>query len=132
MPPRPFWPRLLLATLFTVSGFNQLIQVPGEFRGEDALPMLGMLHVVAGVPGILTAIGAWRMTRWAWIAALAWAAATSTLILSLESLLELSAEDAQGFVPAVIGIACVGTIVAWSLYRSARRATGNASSTAVD
>lgn len=132
MPSRPFWPRLLLATLFTVSGLNQLIQVPGEFRGEDALPMLGMLHAVAGVPGILTAIGAWRMTRWAWMAALAWAAATSTLILSLESLLELSAEDAQGFVPAVIGIALVGTFVAWYLYRSARRAAGNAASIAAD
>lgn len=132
MPPRPSWPRLLLATLFTVSGLNQLVQVPGEFRGEDALPMLGLLHVIAGVPGILTAIGAWRMTRWAWMAALAWAAATSTLILSLESLLELSAEDAQGFAPAVIAIALVGTFVAWYLYRSARRPAGNAASTTAD
>ena len=125
-------PRLLLAVLFTVSGFNQLVQVPGEFMGEDALPMLGLLHVIAGVPGVLTAVGAWHATRWAWLAALLWAATTSWLILSLESLLQLSPQDAQGFVPAVIVIACIGTLSAWYLYRASRRAAGNATPTAAD
>ena len=103
-----------------------MVQAPGELLDPDGLPRLGALHLLAGLPGIATAWGAWRATRWAWATALAWAIATATLILSLETLLRLPAEEARGFVPAVIVVGAVGLLSSWYLFRVARRRQGNA------
>lgn len=119
--------RIAVAALFLASGFNQLVQAPGELLDPDGLPRLGVLHLLAGLPGIATAWGAWRATRWAWATALVWAIATATLILSLESLLQLPPEDARGFVPAVVILGAVGLLSSWYLFRVARRPAGNVS-----
>lgn len=122
---RPPIARLAVAALFLLSGVNQLVQVPGELFDADGVRPLGWLHVTAGLPGLLTAWGAWRATRWAWVAALAWAGGTAVLILSLESLLRLPPDEARGFVPAVVVVAVVGTLSSWYLFRAARRLEGN-------
>lgn len=121
MPIRPPVARIVLTVLFTVSGLNQMIQVPREFFGDEALPMLGLLQLTAGAPGLATAWGAWFATRWAWIAALAWGAGTATLILSLESLLQLAPEDAEGLVPAALVVAALAIAAAWYLWHVVRR-----------
>jgi hypothetical protein len=125
MPIRPPLSRIGVTALFVASGLNQLVQAPSELLDPDGLPRLGALHLLAGLPGIATAWGAWRAARWAWVTALAWAIATATLILSLETLLQLPAEEAQGFVPAVIVVGAVGLLSSWYLFRVARRPAGN-------
>lgn len=127
MPTLPPPSRIAVAVLFVASGLNQLVQAPGELLDPDGLPRLGVLHLLAGLPGIATAWCAWRATRWAWATALAWAFATATLILSLESLLQLPAEEARGFRPAVVIIGAVGLLSSWYLFRVARRPAGNVS-----
>ncbi len=121
MPARPPVSRIIVATLFAISGVNQLVQVPGEFLGDGALPTLGALHIAAGVPGLATAWGCWFATRWAWVAALCWGAATATLILSLEHLLRLPANESQGFLPAALIVAALALLAAWYLRRVGTR-----------
>jgi hypothetical protein len=122
---RPPAASIAITVLFAISGVNQLVQVPRELLDADGIVRLGVLHLLAGIPGIATAWGAWGARRWAWISVLAWAVATSALILSLKPLLDLPVEEAQGFVPAVIAIGIVGLATSWYLYRAARRPAGN-------
>lgn len=127
MVPRPPVSRLIVALLFLVSGLNQLVQVPSELFDPDGLPRLGVLHVLAGLPGIATAWGAWRATRWAWATSLVWAIATATLILSLESLLHLPPVASRGFGTAAVTVGLLGALSSWYLFRAARRPAGNVS-----
>jgi hypothetical protein len=128
---RPPVSRIAVAALFAISAANQLVQVPGEFGGDEALPMLGLLHLAAGAPGLATAWGAWFARRWAWMAALAWGIGTAALILSLEGVLGLSAQDAEGMRPAAAVVAVLAGAAAWYLWRAARpRAAATASSAA--
>lgn len=113
--------RTLLAALFLISATNQIVQIPGEFFGVRGVRALGAFHLCAGITGLATAWGAWRATRWAWAAALAWGVATGALILSLEPLLDLSPADAAGFPAAVAIVGVIAAAAAWYLWRAARR-----------
>lgn len=111
----------VIALVFLAYGVGQLLQVPGQAFGADALPALAALHVASGLASLVAAIGIWRGYRPSWILALVWGAVTVGLVLSLPSLLQLSEEEASGMPIGAGLIAALAMSAAVYLYRSLAR-----------
>ena len=111
--------RTILAFLFAAASLNALAQVALVPLGRSSDPAaLVALQIAVGVSGAAAAWGSWATTVWAPVAALLYGMATATLIVALESVLDLGPEARGGLWVAAAGILVFAALAAWYLRRS--------------
>jgi hypothetical protein len=95
MPRKPLG--LVLSVIFGVLAFIDLTQVLLALLGQSDSPStLIALHFGTGAAAAATCWGSWRRMRWTPIAAVAYGALTTALLLALPSLLNLPLEARAG------------------------------------
>lgn len=111
--------RLVLAVVFTLLGLNAWAQViNASIGGSDDPAMLTLLQTLVGTTGIAAALGSWRGTRWAPVAAVAYGVATAAMLASLGLLLDLAPEEMRGIWAGAAAVLVFGVWAGWYLRRA--------------
>jgi hypothetical protein len=97
--------RLLLGAFFGGLALTDWAQVLLALLGRSHNPStLIALHFGTGAAAAATCWGSWRRTRWTPIAAVAYGALTTVLLLTLPSLLDLPVEARTGLRAGAAGV----------------------------
>jgi hypothetical protein len=115
--------RALLAIIFgllALSAWAQVVLVAS--RASDDPPLLMGLQTAIGALGAAAAVGSWRNTRWAPVAAAGYGVVTAGMIVALGPLLNLDADARSGLWAGAGGVLAFGLVSAWYLRRSLRPA----------
>ncbi len=118
------WGRIALTIVFTLFSLNALGQVGVTLIGRSSDPVaLLVLQMLVGVAGATSAIGTWRLSPWAPIAALVYGVATSAMLAALPTLLSLEPEARGGIYVGAVSVLGFGLGTAWYLRRALRRSS---------
>lgn len=107
--------------LLALNAWGQVLLV--ALHRSDDPPMLTGLQFGVGLAAAATAWGAWRRTRWASGAAIAFGVMTASMLTALPSLLQLPAEARRGLWIGAVAVMLFASLSA-AYFRSARRQAG--------
>lgn len=106
--------------LLALSAAREAIR--GALRPHDEPPPLSIMQAIVATLAALSAVGAWRGTRWGAWTGLAYGLVTGGMILSLGALLDMDAAARRGLWAAAIPVIVFGIWAFWYLRRAAERA----------
>jgi hypothetical protein len=113
--------RTALAIVLGILGATALVEMLLTLAGvvDDPRP-LAVFQGCMAVTAIAGAVGSWRMSRWAPVAALLYGAVTTSMLLVLGPLINLDAEARRGLLSGAASALLFALWAAWYLRRSWR------------
>lgn len=113
----------ILAVVFALLALSAAMEaVRGALQPHDEPPPLSVMQAIVATLAALSAVGAWRLTRWGAWTALAYGLVAGGMIASLGRLLDLDAEARRGLWTGAAAVILFGVWAWWYLRRAVRRA----------
>lgn len=116
--------RIIVTIFFTILWLNAWVQVAIALAGGNSDPLgLRAWQFISGTAAGIAALGAFRLRRWAPLAALAYAVITAAMIASLGRMLDLDEADRGGLLAGAATVLVVCGGAALYLRRLVKNAT---------
>jgi peptidoglycan/LPS O-acetylase OafA/YrhL len=111
----------VVIALLLAAGVNALFQTSNEIRDpEPGSVPLACLQLAAGACALISAAGVLRRASWTQRAIGAWGAVSATMVVLLEPLTFVGAEDRGGLWQGAAVILAMAAVMIWYLRRTLR------------